>query len=142
MNRSTPTDFPSFFVRKIALTHSPHYKYILLSSSKRIYHLSFFIYHFLSQNKDLQKRIFQDQSKLRLCIPLSDAYLGVSLLHIFDKSPIDIYLLKVNNKITRSRCEICSKLTINTLERHHWLLEHIEHILQLVLVFLLLTLSM
>ena len=29
----------------------------------------------------------------------------------------DIYLLKVNNKNTRARCEICSKLTIKTLER-------------------------
>ena len=38
--------------------------------------------------------------------------------------PAGIYLLKVNNRNTRARCEICSKLTIN------------------VLVFLLLTLNM
>ena len=29
----------------------------------------------------------------------------------------DIYLLKVNNKNTRKRCEICSNLTIKTPER-------------------------
>ena len=45
-----------------------------------------------------------------------------------------IYLLKVNNRNTRTRYEICSKLTIKTPER-----EHISH---LVLVFLLLTLNM
>ena len=32
----------------------------------------------------------------------------------------DIYLLKVNNRHTRKRCEICSKLTIKILERRHW----------------------
>ena len=44
---------------------------------------------------------------------------------------VGIYLFKVNNRNTRSRCEICSKLTIKTPE-------HTSH---LVLVFLLLTLS-
>ena len=31
--------------------------------------------------------------------------------------PAGIYLLKVNNRNTRTRCEICSKLTIETLEQ-------------------------
>ena len=30
-----------------------------------------------------------------------------------------IYLLKVNKRNTRTRCEICSKLTIKIPERHH-----------------------
>ena len=30
---------------------------------------------------------------------------------------VGIYLLKVNNRNTRTRCEICSKLTIRTPER-------------------------
>ena len=34
------------------------------------------------------------------------------------KVPAKIYLLKVNNRNTRARCEVCSKLTIKTLERH------------------------
>ena len=33
------------------------------------------------------------------------------------QDPAGIYLLKVNNRNTRTRCEICSKLTIKTLER-------------------------
>ena len=32
--------------------------------------------------------------------------------------PAGIYLLKINNKNTRTRREICSKLTIKTPERH------------------------
>ena len=39
---------------------------------------------------------------------------------LFDKLPIGIYLLKVNNRNTRTRCEICWKLTIKTLEPCHW----------------------
>ena len=31
-----------------------------------------------------------------------------------------IYLLKVSNRSTRTRCEICSKLTIKTSERRQW----------------------
>ena len=52
-----------------------------------------------------------------------------------------IYLLKVNNKNTRARSEICSKLTIKTPDRLQWrrsgvfivIFEHVSH---LVLVFL------
>ena len=34
--------------------------------------------------------------------------------------PAGIYLLKVNKRNTRTRCEICSKLTIKTPERRYW----------------------
>ena len=34
--------------------------------------------------------------------------------------PAGIYLLKVKNRNTRTRCEICSKLTIKIPERRHW----------------------
>ena len=30
------------------------------------------------------------------------------------------YMFKVNNRNTRTRCEICSRLTIKTQEQHHW----------------------
>ena len=64
----------------------------------------------------------------------------------FDSNTAGIYLFKVNNRNTRTRCEICSKLTINTPERRHWrrsgvFIVNFEHISHLVLVFLLLTLS-
>ena len=53
----------------------------------------------------------------------------------FSESPFDIYLLKVNNRNNRTRCEIYSKLTIKTPERHYWRrsgvfnvnFEHISH---------------
>ena len=32
-------------------------------------------------------------------------------------NPVYTYLLKVNNRNTRKRCEMCSKLTIKTPER-------------------------
>ena len=64
----------------------------------------------------------------------------------YQTSPAGIYLFKVNSRNTRKRCEICSKLTINTPERRQWrrsgvFIVNFEHISHLVLVFLLLTLS-
>ena len=63
-----------------------------------------------------------------------------------DEFPAGIYLFKVNNRNTRTRCEICSKLTINTPERRQWrrsgvFIVNFEHISHLVLVFLMLTLN-
>ena len=40
-------------------------------------------------------------------------------------NPDNIYVLKVNNRNTRKRCEICSKLTIKTPERRQKLLSRI-----------------
>ena len=40
--------------------------------------------------------------------------------------PTGIYLLKVNNRNTRTRCEICSKLTIKIPEWSHWDIKHIS----------------
>ena len=34
--------------------------------------------------------------------------------------PANNCMFKVNNRNSRTRCEICSKLTIKTLERHRW----------------------
>ena len=59
---------------------------------------------------------------------------------------VGIYLLKVNNRNTRTRCEICAKLTIKIPERRHWrrfgiFIVTFELISHVVLVFLLLTLN-
>ena len=35
-------------------------------------------------------------------------------------NPASIYVLKVNNRHTRTRCEKCSKLIIKTPKRRHW----------------------
>ena len=60
--------------------------------------------------------------------------------------PANIYLFKFNNRDTRKRCEICSKLTMKTSERRQWrrfgvFIVNFEHIWHLFLVVLLLTLS-
>ena len=55
--------------------------------------------------------------------------------------PAGIYLLKVNNRNSRTRCEICSKLTIKW-RRPSVFIVNFEHISHLVLVFPLLTLNM
>ena len=52
----------------------------------------------------------------------------------------------INVRNTRTKCEICSKLTIKTPERHRWrhsgvFIVSFEHISHFVLMFLLLTLS-
>ena len=54
------------------------------------------------------------------------------------------YMFKVNNRNTRTNCEICSKLTIKIPERRHWSRSddvNFEHISHHVLLFLLLSLS-
>ena len=53
------------------------------------------------------------------------------------------YSLKINNRNTRTRCEICSKLTAKTPERRHWcrygvFIVNFEHISHLVPEFRLL----
>ena len=68
----------------------------------------------------------------------------IAQLDIF--TPAGIYMLKVNNRNTKTRREICSKLTRKIPERRHRrrsvifivIFEHISH---LVLVFLLLSLN-
>ena len=60
-------------------------------------------------------------------------------------SPCGNDMFKVNNRNSRTMCEICSNLTIKTLERRQLRLSGVfivnfEHISHLVLVFLLLTL--
>ena len=57
-------------------------------------------------------------------------------------NPAGNYMFKVNNRNSRTRCEICSKLTIKTPERRQWRIVNFEHISHLVLLFLLLTLNM
>ena len=61
--------------------------------------------------------------------------------------PTGIFLLKVNNRISRTRCEVYSKSTIKTPVRRQWhrsgvFIFNFKHISHLVLVFLLLTLKM
>ena len=52
--------------------------------------------------------------------------------------PAGNYMFKVNNINTKTRCEICSKLTIKIPDIF---IVNFEHILHLALVFVLLTLN-
>ena len=59
---------------------------------------------------------------------------------------VGIYLFKFSNINFRTMYEICWTLTIETLERHHWLysgifISNFEQISYIVLVFALLTLN-
>ena len=59
--------------------------------------------------------------------------------------PVGIYMFKVKNRNTRKRCEVCSRLTIKTPERHHRrrsvvVIANFKHISHLVVMLLLLTL--
>ena len=68
------------------------------------------------------------------------------LTDVKDVETINNFILKVNNRNTRARCEICSKLTIKTPERCYWRRSGVfnvnfKHILHFVLAFLLLTLN-
>ena len=65
------------------------------------------------------------------------------LVDIFCNSPVNKYMLKVNNRNTRKKCDLFPKLTKKTLERHHWrrsgvFFVNFEHILHLSLMFLFL----
>ena len=35
-------------------------------------------------------------------------------------NPVTIFMFKVNNRNTRERCDLCSKLTIKTSELRQW----------------------
>ena len=61
----------------------------------------------------------------------------MSLENARKPNPAGNYLFKANNRITKTRCEICSKLTIKILERRHWrrsgvFIVNFKHILHLV----------
>ena len=65
---------------------------------------------------------------------------GTRILH-----PVGNYMFKVNNRNSRARYKICSKLTTKTPERSQWrryfFIVNFENISHLVLRFLLLTLN-
>ena len=66
----------------------------------------------------------------------------------FNNFPAGIYMLKVNNKNTRTRCNYMFKVNNeDTRAKRQWrrsgvFIVNFEHISHLVLVFLLLTLNM
>ena len=80
-----------------------------------------------------------------LSVSLYTVFTGVftgDVLNLQRCHPDNIYLFKFNQRNTRKRCELCSKLTIKTPDRHQWrrsgvFIANFEHIPHLFLVFLL-----
>ena len=71
---------------------------------------------------------------------------GARFCDVVMNNPANVYLFKVNNRNTRKRCEIGSKLTIKISERLHWrcsdvFIVNFEHISNFFEVFLLSTLN-
>ena len=57
-----------------------------------------------------------EKQRVLLLAPTGDAALNINVTTIH---PANIYMFKVNNRNTRTRREIYSKLTIKTPERRH-----------------------
>ena len=70
---------------------------------------------------------------------------GEFFAYAIDSSPANIYLVKVNNRNARLRCEICSYIIMRLERRHRGrsvvFIVNFEHIPDLIPVFLLLTLT-
>ena len=68
-------------------------------------------------------RRFLDENTLGICYEASEKNELVNYVSYKVKPslnyPAAIYLLKVNTRNTRTRCEMCSKLTIKAPERRH-----------------------
>ena len=56
---------------------------------------------------------------LRLYINVTRSIIIFLLVLNITTNPANTYLLKVNNRNTRKRCELCSMLTIKTPEYRH-----------------------
>ena len=110
-----------------------------------------FVHKFLSLflNEILQSEIMQKsrsvQTSLSLLQLLMSNRVQFECLQCCvppDFVPAGIYLLKVNNRNTRTMCKVRLKLTTDAIRLTTVFIVNFEHISHLVLVFLLLTLNM
>ena len=60
------------------------------------------------------------QNKKYISLYLKFHGIGRTLPTSFGIYPTGNYMIEVNNRNTRTRCEICSRLTIQTPEQRHW----------------------
>ena len=79
------------------------------------------------------RKISAGAAKPESCLAGKELLMIIFFLRFLLRHPAFNYIFKVNNRNTSIRCEICSKLTIKTV--------NFEHISHFVLVFLLFTLS-
>ena len=123
------------------LSYQKERKYNTLQiSKKQRYH--FIDLLFYSQCINQSGNVLIHSMPMSLFIPLENLRKPEFMIYI----PACNYMFKVNNRTTRTRCEIRSKLTTKTTERCQWrrlgvFIVNFDHIPRLVLLFLLLTLS-
>ena len=121
-------NFPSFSILKFVNLNKKYRIYLLLISGRK--------------NKwILVKTIYLGKfHRSQLACTL---YRGRYKIFRYKFNPANIYMFQDNNRNTRHRCEISSKLTIKTTKRRRRrsgvFIVNIEPILHLCLVFLLLT---
>ena len=119
-------------------SYLPNLIFLSMSLQIRIYMFFVFIRIHSTQGVVVRtafKITFMNKAVMTSKVFKSEWSQKVSLVKHLRLYPASIYLLKVNNRNTRTRCEICSKLTIKTPERRH----NFELISHLVLVFVWLT---
>ena len=61
--------------------------------------------------------LLERQGEMHKILPTNHLKLTIIFKKISGSFPAGNYMFKVNNRNTRTRCEICSKLTIKTPER-------------------------
>ena len=121
----------------------------------------FTYFHVAVKIKPITLKYFTDFKKIQSHLKINSLFLKETLLNLFHQSirpchvnvkhacyweafksdnllnyPTNIYLLKLYNRNTRKKCEICSKLTIKTPKRSQWRcsglltvnFEHISHL--------------
>ena len=104
------------------------------------------------KSSEIQKKIFPNPRKYkkqRMIVKYNLKYNPITALsNVLQIKciPSGHLLAQSKNRSTRTRCELCSKITIKTPEQLHWrrsgvFIVNFEHISHLVLVFLLLTLT-
>ena len=147
-----PLFYSYFFLLKVFFFLWKEIMFVLHSTKnwQRNFHFPSNLFSISEVNGEVIKSLLL----LDVYLELSGAYLppdywGMNLIDpaTFTVVAPGIYLLKVNNRNTRTRCEICLKLTIKISERRQWrrsgiFIVNFEHISHLVLVFLLLALNM
>ena len=93
-----------------------------ISAVKRFYPFQrSVVFHLICYADQMTGFYVKCNTGLKFVHPLSVFLLKLIRLYY----PAGIYLLKINNRNTRTRCEICSKLSIKTPERRH-AFEHVN----------------
>ena len=108
-------------VHKVSVENCPPFRPILLALNTPTYKIAKFLVPIL---KPLATNEFTVKDSFHFAEEIVDQqpafFMGSLNVDSLLTYPVGIYMFKVNNRNTRTRCEICSKSTIKTPERRHW----------------------